>query len=127
MDLTGVTRFDSGPLRVSSAYTDSHATQLRRIVFTHITPQTDSLTLHTLLSTPLPPDSASKHKQAYASACQVILETCGLRYGHAHYPEDSQWETVVVDKVASAFVTISGLLSETKCVRIYLSIQRQLC
>ncbi|KAF8498812.1 hypothetical protein JB92DRAFT_2983879 [Gautieria morchelliformis] len=112
---------DSGPLssptsRYKATRPDENALQLRRIVFTHVAPRNDALTLHILLSTPIPPETPHMERHAYTTACQVILETCGARHGHTQYSDDSEWEANVLHKVADAFVTVGGVLSRTGCI-----------
>ncbi|KAF8583883.1 hypothetical protein K439DRAFT_1661015 [Ramaria rubella] len=90
--------------------------ELRRIVFTHIAPRNDVLTIHILLSHILPQELAIQEKHAYAAACQVILEKCGATHGYTECLDNSEWEADVLDKVASAFVTLGDILGRAGCI-----------
>jgi 3-dehydroquinate dehydratase len=69
-----------------------------------------------LFSTVLPPETSCQAKQAYTAACQTILETCGANHGHMYHSDDSEWEEEVVDKLASAFVSLADILCHAGCV-----------
>lgn len=101
----------------------SGLTQLRRIVFTHMSPQNDELTLHILLSTAIP-SQTSREMHAYKAACQVILETCGTKHGHTPYFDDSG-SGDVIHKIADAFVIVGSILTRAGCVRYFFLVRLQ--
>lgn len=90
--------------------------QLRQIIFTHVAPRNNELTLHILFSTAIPQET-SMEKQAYMAACQIILQTCGARHDRTQDVGDSEWEATVIHKVANAFTILVDILGRTGCVR----------
>ncbi|KIJ50505.1 hypothetical protein M422DRAFT_44310 [Sphaerobolus stellatus SS14] len=91
--------------------------ELRRLVFSHITPSQEVLTLHMLFSTDLPPETTPEEKKAYITACRLILELCGTKLDH--FPDNGTLlpEDEVVMMVSNAFVTMSALLAKHSCLQ----------
>jgi len=101
--------------------------QLRRIMFTHVAPENDMLTLQILFSTDLSSTENPRDKEVYVTACRVILDTCGTRLDHLRDLQSVLREQEIVHKVSDVIVTIITILARNSSVSLsYITISNWL-
>ncbi|GJJ06055.1 hypothetical protein Clacol_000243 [Clathrus columnatus] len=86
--------------------------EFQRILLSHLAPHCDDLTLHTLFSVTFPSGTPSNLVKLYASACNILLETCSVSKSGYSLPLQN-WENGV-KKIVGVFVIIGNILYRAK-------------